>query len=83
MPTIVGFFCFRLILIFKNDIDILNSEILSDKKIFIDMGNLNKKIVVRLTKRQLEYLLEETIKENITISQLVRKALTEHLIKRG
>lgn len=50
--------------------------------IFIDMGNLNKKIVVRLTKRQLEYLVEEMIKENITISQLVRKALTEHLIKR-
>lgn len=60
----------------------MNSEILSDKNIFIDMGNLNKKIVVRLTKRQLEYLVEETIKENITISQLVRKALTEHLIKR-
>jgi hypothetical protein len=55
--------------------------ILSDNLIFIDMGKLNKKIVVRLTKRQLEYLLEETIKENITISQLVRKALTEHLIK--
>ena len=50
--------------------------------IFIDMGNLNKKIVVRLTKRQLEYLVEETIKENITISQFVRQALTEHLIKR-
>ena len=60
----------------------MNSEILSDMNIFIDMGNLNKKIVVRLTKRQLEYLVEETIKENITISQLVRKALTEHLIKR-
>ena len=60
----------------------MNSEILSDKNIFIDMGKLNKKIVVRLTKRQLEYLVEETIKENITISQLVRKALTEHLIKR-
>jgi len=55
--------------------------ILSDNLIFIDMGKLNKKIVVRLTKRQLEYLVEETIKENITISQLVRKALTEHLIK--
>jgi len=26
--------------------------------------------------------VEETLKENITISQLVRKALTEHLIKR-
>ena len=61
----------------------MNSEILSDENIFIDMGNFNKKIVVRLTKRQLEYLVEETIKENITISQLVRKALTEHLIKRG
>lgn len=73
---------FGLILIFLNDIDILNSEILSDKNIFIDMGKLNKKIVVRLTKRQLEYLLEETIKENITISQVVRKALIEHLIKR-
>ena len=45
------------------------------------MGKLNKKIVVRLTKRQLEYLVEETTKENITISQVVRKALTEHLIK--
>ena len=61
----------------------MNSEILSDKNIFIDMGKLNKKIVVRLTKRQLEYLVEETTKENITISQVVRKALTEHLIKRG
>jgi hypothetical protein len=50
--------------------------------IFIDMGKLIKKIVVRLTKRQLEYLLEETLKENITISQVVRKALIEHLIKR-
>ena len=60
----------------------MNSEILSDMNIFIDMGNFNKKIVVRLTKRQLEYLVEETVKENITISQLVRKALTEHLIKR-
>jgi hypothetical protein len=47
------------------------------------MGNLNKKIVVRLTKPQLEYFLGETIKENIAISQLVRKALTEHLIKRS
>ncbi len=56
--------------------------ILSDENIFIDMGNFNKKIVVRLTKRQLEYLVEETVKENITISQLIRKALTEHLIKR-
>ena len=61
----------------------MNSEILSDKNIFIDMGKLNKKIVVRLTKRQLEYLVEETTKENITISQVVRIALTEHLIKRG
>lgn len=50
--------------------------------IFIDMGKLNKKIVVRLTKRQLEFLVEETIKENRTISQVVRKALTEHNIKR-
>ena len=56
---------------------------MSDNLIFIDMGNLNKKIVVRLTKRQLEYLVEETIKDNITISQVVRKALTEHIIKRG
>jgi hypothetical protein len=47
------------------------------------MGNLNKKIVVRLTKRQLEYLVEETIKDNITISQVVRKALIELLITRG
>ncbi len=46
------------------------------------MGKLNKKIVVRLTKSQLEYLLEETVKDNITISQVVRKALTEHLLKR-
>ena len=46
------------------------------------MGKLNKKIVVRLTKRQLEYLLEESLKENVTISQVVRKALIEHLIKR-
>ena len=40
------------------------------------MGKLNKKIVVRLTIRQLEFLVEETIKDNITISQVVRKALT-------
>lgn len=46
------------------------------------MENLNKKIVVRITKRQLEYLVEEKLKENITISQVVRKALIEHLIKR-
>lgn len=48
---------------------------MSDNLIFIDMGNLNKKIVVRSTKRQLEYLVEETVKDNITISQVVRKAL--------
>lgn len=46
------------------------------------MEKLNKKIVVRLTKPQLKYLVEETIKDNITTSQVVRKALTEHLIKR-
>lgn len=55
---------------------------MSYNPIFIDMGKLNKKIVVRLTKRQLEYLLEESLKENVTISQVVRKALIEHLIKR-
>ena len=60
----------------------MTSVILSYIIIFIDMGNLNKKIVGRLSKRQLEFLVEETIKENITISQLVRKAITEHLIKR-
>jgi len=48
--------------------------------IFIDMGNLNKKIVVRLTKRQLEYIVDETTKENITISQLVRRFNQKGLI---
>ena len=48
---------------------------MSGNLILIDMRKLNKKIVIRLTKRQLKYLVEETIKENITISQVVRKTL--------
>jgi hypothetical protein len=50
--------------------------------IFIDFGNIRIKIAVRLTKRQLEYIVKETTKENITIRQLVRITLMEHLIKR-
>lgn len=46
------------------------------------MGKLNKKIVVRITQRQLEFLVEETLKQNKSISQIVRKALTEHFIKK-
>jgi predicted HicB family RNase H-like nuclease len=45
------------------------------------MKNLNKKIVVRITRRHLEFILEETEKQNKSISQLVRKAITEHLLK--
>ncbi len=53
-----------------------------DKLIFIDMGKLNKKIVVRITQRQLEYLVEEAFKQNKSISQVVRKALVELFIKK-
>jgi hypothetical protein len=56
--------------------------ILSDNLIFIDMGKLNKKIVVRITQRQLEYLVEETLKQNKSMSQVVRKALVELFIKK-
>jgi len=56
--------------------------ILSDKPIFIVMGKLNKKIVVRITQRQLDFLVEETLKQNKSISQVVRKALVEHFIKK-
>jgi hypothetical protein len=36
---------------------------------------------VRVTQRQLEYIVEETLKQNKIISQAVRKALKELLIK--
>ncbi len=58
------------------------SDILSYNLIFIDMGKLNKKIVVRVTHRQLEYIVEETLKQNKSISQVVRKALVEQFIKK-
>ena len=61
---------------------ISSTNILSDIPIFINMGKLNKKIVVRITQRQLEFLVEETLKQNKSISQVVRKALTEHFIKK-
>ena len=48
-------------------------------RIFIDMGKLNKKIVIRVTRRQLENIVSETIKQRKNISQVVRKALAEHL----
>jgi hypothetical protein len=57
-------------------------RILSDIQIFIYMGKLNKKIVVRVTQRQLEYIVEETLKQNKSISQVVRKALVEQFIKK-
>jgi hypothetical protein len=47
--------------------------------IFIDMGKLNKKIVIRVTRRQLEHIVAETIKQRKNISQVVRKALAEQL----
>jgi hypothetical protein len=51
-------------------------------QIFMYMGKLNKKIVVRVTQRQLEYIVEETLKQNKSISQVVRKALVEQFIKK-
>ena len=60
----------------------MTSGILPYMLIFIDFGNIRIKIAVRLTKRQLEYIVKETTKENITIRQLVRITLMEHLIKR-
>jgi hypothetical protein len=60
----------------------LASGILSYNLIFIYMGKLSKKIVVRVTQRQLEYIVEETLKQNKSISQVVRKALVEQLIKK-
>jgi len=60
----------------------LASGILSYNLIFIDMGKLNKKIIVRVTQRQLEYIVEETLKQNKSISQVVRKALVEQFIKK-
>ena len=50
-----------------------------DIAIFIDMGKLNKKIVIRVTRRQLEHIVLETIKQKKNISQVVRKALNEQL----
>lgn len=47
--------------------------------IFIGMGKLNKKIVIRVTRRQLEHIVAETIKQRKNISQVVRKALAEQL----
>lgn len=58
------------------------SGILSYNPIFIDMRKLNKKIVVRVTQRQLEYIVEETLKQNKSISQVVRQALVEQFIKK-
>jgi hypothetical protein len=46
------------------------------------MGNLNKKIVVRLTQHQLEFIIKEALKQNKSISQVVRKALEEHFFKK-
>jgi predicted HicB family RNase H-like nuclease len=43
------------------------------------MGKLNKKIVIRVTRRQLEHIVLETIKQKKNISQVVRKALNEQL----
>jgi predicted HicB family RNase H-like nuclease len=60
----------------------LASGILSYNPIFIDMRKLNKKIVVRVTQRQLEYIVEETLKQNKSISQVVRQALVEQFIKK-
>jgi len=57
-------------------------EFLFGIQIFIYMGKLNKKIVVRVTQRQLEYIVEETLKQNKSISQVVRKALVEQFIKK-
>jgi hypothetical protein len=47
------------------------------------MGKLNKKIVIRVTRRQLEHIVSETIKQKKNISQVVRKALNEQLTSRG
>jgi len=57
-------------------------EFLFGIQIFIYMGKLNKKIVVRVTQRQLEYIVEETLKQNKSISQVIRKALVEQFIKK-
>jgi len=46
------------------------------------MGKLSKKIVVRVTQRQLEYIVEETLKQNKSISQVVRNALAQQFIKK-
>ncbi len=55
---------------------------LYDIDIFIDMGKLNKKIVIRVTRRQLEHIVLETIKQKKNISQVVRKALNEQITSR-
>jgi hypothetical protein len=77
-PPFGGFFCFM----YKISRGIKTVRILFYSQIFIFMGKLNKKIVVRVTQRQLEYLVEETLKQNKSISQVVRKALVEQLIKK-
>ena len=59
-----------------------NLIFLYDIAIFIDMGKLNKKIVIRVTRRQLEHIVLETIKQKKNISQVVRKALNEQITSR-
>ncbi len=61
---------------------IISDWFLFENPKFIDKGKLNKKIVVRVTQHQLEHIVEETLKQNKSISQLVRKTLVDQLIKK-
>ena len=57
--------------IWKSKFDLI---FLYDIVIFIDMGKLTRKIVIRVTRRQLEHIVSETIRQKKNISQVVRKA---------
>jgi hypothetical protein len=43
------------------------------------MRKLTRKIVIRVTRRQLDQIVSETIRQRKNISQVVRKAINEQL----
>ena len=47
------------------------------------MGKLTRKIVIRVTRRQLEHIVSETIRQKKNISQVVRKAINEQLTNKA
>jgi predicted HicB family RNase H-like nuclease len=43
------------------------------------MGHLSKKLVIRISRRQLDVIINESIAQKKPISQIVRKAIKEYL----